>query len=111
MFRDDAAGDGESQAGPAVFGGEVRKEELFLGVRRDAGPAVGHDDLNHIAVRVERGANPDLFGRGMFEGLGGVIDQVHERALHLLGVDLDQGQVRRELRVDLDAAQPSVKNA
>src|SRR5207302_5292134 len=97
VFGDDAAGDGESQAGAAVFGGEVRKEEPFLGVRRDAGPAVGHDDLNYVAARVERGADPDLFGRGMFEGLGGVIDQVHERAFHLLGVDLDQGQVWREL--------------
>src|SRR5215469_16216042 len=48
VIFDDAAHDGQTQPGPALLGGEIRKEEPFLHVTADAGTAISDRDLHRI---------------------------------------------------------------
>ena len=50
VFGDDARGDGEAEAGAAIFGGEVRQEETVFIFGRDAVTGVLHADFDGFGV-------------------------------------------------------------
>src|SRR5579863_2150786 len=49
VFLDDLGGDGESEAGAALLGGEVRQEEAFAHLVGEDGAGVGDGELDHAA--------------------------------------------------------------
>ena len=76
---------------------EMGQEELVLVLGRDPGSAVRDFDVHLVGLFVERCANDDftLF----IHGVNGVVDQVDEDPLHLLGIE---GQDRRHVGPDVD---------
>ena len=47
MLLEDLGGDGKTEAGAALLGGEVGQEEALAHVVRDAGAGVRDDQLDH----------------------------------------------------------------
>src|SRR5580692_4637266 len=60
MLCHDASGDGQAQAGSAVFGGEVRKEKFVFVLWRDALAGVGHANLDGFRVGMRARRNKDF---------------------------------------------------
>src|SRR5450631_1058244 len=53
MFSDDAAGDGQAQAGAALLCRKVRQKKLVLVLRGDPLTAVGDCDLDRVVASME----------------------------------------------------------
>ena len=95
MLLDDLGGDGEAEAGAALLGGEVGKEEALAHFVGEAGAGVGDGELDHAAGE-ERGGDAELAEEGVLHGFGGVVDEVGEGALEGFGVCEDEREVGRE---------------
>src|SRR5258707_11785339 len=63
MLGDDAGGDGEAEAGAAIFGGEVRKKEFVFVLRGNAMAGVGDDDFDGVEIGFGAGFHGDVFDR------------------------------------------------
>src|SRR5688572_24641674 len=72
----------EPEAGPFLFGGEKRCEDLLAFVFGDARPVVGDDDLRGRTVHREL----DLHAPALRCRLNPVADEVEDRAFQLIGV-------------------------
>ena len=99
---DDAVDGGESEAGGmgGVFGGEEGFEDAAAGgfVHADAGIGDGEDDagLGGSAVELERfersRSGGDSQGATRGHGGAGIVGQVHEDEVELIGIDDDGGE-------------------
>ncbi len=110
MFCDDAAGDGEAEAGAAILGGEMREEEFVFVFWRDAVARVSNFDFDGIAIASETRRDGDGAECGAFEGFGGVVDQVDKHATNEFRVGFHDGKRGSEVAVDFDAVEASAKN-
>src|SRR5260370_32062985 len=104
MLLDDLGGDGEAEAGAALLGREIWKEESLAHLVGEAGAGVGDGELDH-AVFEQEGAEAKLAEEALLHGLGGVVDEVAEGALEGLGVGEDEGQIGGEFAGDVDVLQ------
>src|ERR1051326_2080794 len=75
MLSDNAADDRQSETGSALLRREVRQKELLLRLSRDAGTAVGDDDLHDVAFRVKSGADPDFLQHTLLHRFRSIVDQ------------------------------------
>src|SRR4051812_15198518 len=85
MLFDDAANDGQSKASSTLFRREIRKEEFFFDVRRDAMAAVGDYDLHHVAAAKDGRRYLNFPDHRFTHGFGGVVDKVRECTLQRIG--------------------------
>jgi len=99
-------GDREAEAGAAAFGGEVGQEETLAHLVGDAGAGVGDGELDHTGGEQTRGEGQFAEQR-VLHGLGGVVDQVGERAFERFWVGQDEREIGGEVAADADAAQPA----
>ena len=74
MFGDNTGGDGETESCAAVFGGEVRKEDVVLVSGRDAMAGIRDNNFNRVQVDSGAGFDGDIFDRRGFERLGGIVN-------------------------------------
>ena len=109
MIFDNAADDGETQSGAAPLGGEVRQKEPLLYLGSDPVSGVGDDDLDGIAFFDQRGGDDDLLHQRVVHGLGSVVHQIGDGALHRLRVSLHLGQVRRQESLHPDAVESAIE--
>ena len=96
VFGEDVAHDREAQTGAAALGGEVGQEQFLFLVGGDAAAGIGDDDLHGIG-QPGAVATQQSLDRRILHGFGGVVDQVDDDALELLGIDHDRRQIRREI--------------
>ena len=73
VFGDDAAGDGQAEAGAAVLGGEVREEKFVFVFGGDAVAAVG-DSISTVSFCAKARGDREAAEFGVFHGFGGVVD-------------------------------------
>ena len=99
MALDDAVDDGEPQAVARGLGGLERLEEAVELLFGDARARVLEGD-RHVAIV---GAEVDFESAAVLHGLHGVLDDVEEDLLHLLGVGHDGGQGPGMAHGDVDA--------
>src|ERR1700761_2095648 len=85
MLLYDLGGDGEPQPGAALFGREVGEEEALPHLVGETGAGVRYDEFDQPGVE-QTGGDAQLAEEALLHGLGGVVDQVGERAFEGLGV-------------------------
>src|ERR1700756_290503 len=110
MFGYDAGGDGETEAGAAILGGEVRKEEFVLVVRGDAMTGVGDDDFDGIEIGFRPSFNGDVLNERGFECFSGIVNEVDDDAAEQWGVGADGGSLSRKRRGERDAIETAGEN-
>ena len=93
VLVDEAAADGETQAGAPFLGGEERREQGFQVLRRDAlaGVLDGEDQV----ISLDRGAYGDHPAPG--HGLQGILKEIEEHLTHLAGIEGKRGNFLRRL--------------
>ena len=110
---DDVVADVEPEPGPSGLGGEERLEHGLQVLRRDPAPWSSTRTTTRQAERApalvgSRRAQADAsiahLTRARRRGLGGVLDQVDEHLLDLVGVVRHGRRARRDLDADVDAA-------
>ncbi len=106
MFAEDVIHDGETQTGAAILGGKIGQEEFLFIAGRDTAAGVGDQQLDGF-VSSELGRDQQAFDQRIAHGFGGVIDQVDDDSLELLGIDLDGRQAGGELDVQVDGFEAS----
>ncbi len=104
MLLDDFGGDGEAEAGAALLGGEVGEEEALAELVGEAGAGVGDGELEEAGGE-QAGGEGELAVERVLHGLGGVVDEVGERAAEGFGVGGDEREVGREGAADADVAE------
>ena len=97
VLGDDAIDNCQSQTGPRSLGREVGKEEAFLGLWSDSRPAIFDGNFHHVAIRRKRASHPDFLAQRLSERLGGIINEIHHHALHLVRIRLHNRQIGREI--------------
>ena len=110
MLGDDAAGDGQAEAGTAIFRGEMRKEKFVLVFGRDAVAGVGDFDFDRLAVACEPRDHGNGAKSGALEGFGGIVDKIDDDAANELGVGLHDGKGGGEVALESDAVEAAAKN-
>ena len=91
MVGDDLVHDRQSQPGAVPLTGEVGKEEPFFVLGGDARPAVRDLHANDPDLTIERRGDPQ---RPLaVHRLDGIVEEVGEGSLELVGVGLDGGDV------------------
>jgi len=93
VFGDDAGGNSEAEAGAAAFGGEMWQKELVLIFRGNAVPGVGNRYLNGIGFGAQMRGDGDLAAGRVFEGLGGVVDEIDDDAAEKWTIGADSGEI------------------
>ncbi len=106
MLGDDSADDGEPQPAPPLLRGVVRHEELVPVRRRDPRSVVREHEPGEIVGRIVLCLDRDRAASA--GGLDGVVDQVHEHALDLVGIDADERERRIVARVNPHVAEKAV---
>ncbi len=101
VLLDDLGGDGETEAGAALLGGEVGQEEALAHLVGEAGAGVGDGEFDH-AVFEKAGTDAQLAEEALLHGFGGVVDEVAEGALEGFGVGHDERKVGSHLADDAD---------
>ena len=91
MLRDDLVDDRQPEAHPGDLRREVGKEELLLVLGADARAGVRDDDARVPGLGQVHGLDHDL-SHGA-DRLDRVVDEVEDRALDVVGVHLEEGQV------------------
>ena len=90
----DFGGDGQAQAGAAMLGGVEGQEQPLANLIGQAVAGVGDGDFNGRAVFAERAVNAEHAQQAALHGLGGVVDEVGQRAANGIGIGQHHGQVR-----------------
>src|SRR6266576_3265033 len=111
MVFDDAAHDGQAQTGAALLGGEIRQKEFFLQFLGHSVTGVGDSNLHGIATGDETGGDSDFAQQRALHGLGGIVHQVCQGALDGIRISHHLGQIGREILVQTDAVEATVKRA
>ncbi len=101
MLLDDFGGDGESEAGAALLGGEVGEEEALAHLVGESAAGVGDGELDEAGVE-QGGGDAKLAQEAALHGLDGVVDQVAEGALHGFGVGEHKREVAAETAQEAD---------
>ncbi len=104
MLLDDLCGDGEAQPGAALFGGEIGQEETLAHLVVQAVAGIGDDDLRHGVPLDHPGFDRQLTQQTALHGLGRIVDQIGQSALHRLGIRQNRRNVRPQALDDADVA-------
>jgi len=80
VLGNNARGDREAQTGATILGGKLRKEEFVLVFRRDAVASIGDGNFDYLGIDVIASGDENLAAGGMFEGFGGIVDQIDDHA-------------------------------
>src|ERR1039458_4079521 len=76
MLLDDPAYDRQSQAGPALSSGKIRKKKFFLQLATHAVPGVCDSDFDRVAAGHQRSRNMYLAHQGILHRFSRVVHQV-----------------------------------
>jgi hypothetical protein len=105
----DLGRDRKAQARAAMLGGvEGQKQPLANFVGQPVA-GVGDGDLDRRAVFAERAVNAEHAQQAALHGLGGVVDQVGQRAANGLGIGQHRRQSRLQIPLHGDAFEPAGK--
>ena len=96
VLSDDASGDGETEAGAAIFGGEMREKEFVFVLWGNAVAGVGDDNFDGIEIGFRTSFDGDIFNEGGFEGFGGVVNEIDDDAAEQWSVGANRGRMWRE---------------
>ena len=102
------ADEGKSQTGPALLGLKVRQEQFFFISRGNSAAGVGHHQLDGFGGS-DAGAHQELLDQRIAHRFGGVIDQIHDDALELLGIDVDRRHIAVQIDAQIDAVEAAEK--
>ena len=104
MVRQYAVRNRQPQAGALahLLGGEERLKNVRQHFRRHARAVVLHQNLNKVLLAL--GGNMQASGaRRLHQRLEGVVQQIHQHLLNLVGVTLGRGQLGMEIQAQLNA--------
>ena len=106
MFLDDVAHDGEAEAGAAAFGGEVGQEKFLTVLGGDAGSGIGDGEFDGFGSG--RGGGDEEAAQGaILHGFGGVVDEIDDDALDLVGIEAQGRKLGSEIKADVDVVEAS----
>ncbi len=109
MLLGDFGGDGETEAGAALFGGVEGEEEAFADVVGEAVTGVGDGDLDPCEVVAESGFDGEDAEKAALHGFRGVVDEVGEGAFDGFEIGHDGGEIGFECFAEGDAVEAVVK--
>src|SRR5262245_1929872 len=106
VLGNNPADDGQAEAAAPALGRIVRQEQLLALGRRNARTVVGHDHAREavglVALRFHQNRSAPI------HGLDRVVDKVDDDAAHLLDVQPDERDTRREALLDANVAENAV---
>ena len=110
MLGKNVADDRQAQAGAASLGGKVRQKQFFLVSGGNSAAGVRDQQLHRIGARSARVTHQQPLDQRVAHRFGGVVHQVHHHALELLRIQIDAGQIGRQIHAQIDPVQPAVEN-